>query len=217
MGTTHYPRSRLEDLSVFDEWWRSGVWASSPSPLARRRLEAAIALLGDRRYERALEIGCGTGAFARTLAPLAGRVVALDASREAIRIATSSAPAPNVGFEVANVMEYDLAAEGPWELVAISETLPYIGWAYSLYDLGWLLDEVFAAMAPRGRLLLVDTCSGADDPLYEPWLIATYRDLARNVGFVPEREEVLEGEENGVDYGFLLSLFTRPAGGGPAR
>src|ERR1041384_3969868 len=50
--------------------------------------------------EQALEIGCGTGAFARELAARCRRVVALDLSAEMIRVARSrSARFDNVEFQ----------------------------------------------------------------------------------------------------------------------
>ena len=50
--------------------------------------------------ENALEIGCGTGAFARVLAQRCRRVVALDLSAEMIRVArTRSREFENLDFE----------------------------------------------------------------------------------------------------------------------
>jgi ubiquinone/menaquinone biosynthesis C-methylase UbiE len=44
----------------------------------RRRLEMALKMLGDRRFERALEIGCGSGIFLPALCERARRVSAFD-------------------------------------------------------------------------------------------------------------------------------------------
>lgn len=60
----------------------------------------------------ALEIGCGTGAFARQLARHADHVLALDLSPEMIRVAQSrSQQLPNIEFQLADA----LAWEGPTE------------------------------------------------------------------------------------------------------
>ncbi len=51
----------------------------------------------------ALEIGCGTGAFARLLAKRSNRVLALDLSPHMVQIARDrSAQFPNIDFEVAD-------------------------------------------------------------------------------------------------------------------
>ena len=55
--------------------------------------------------EKALEIGCGTGAFARQLAGRCERVVGLDLSPEMIRVARSrSGQFENLEFELADAM-----------------------------------------------------------------------------------------------------------------
>lgn len=57
--------------------------------------------------ENALEIGCGTGAFARLLAKHSKRVVALDLSSEMIRVARSrSTQFENLEFELADAMTW---------------------------------------------------------------------------------------------------------------
>jgi ubiquinone/menaquinone biosynthesis C-methylase UbiE len=58
--------------------------------------------------QNALEIGCGTGVFARELARVCGRVVALDLSSQMIRIArTRSEQFDNVEFQLADAMTWD--------------------------------------------------------------------------------------------------------------
>jgi len=188
------------------------VWGTAdPSPLARRRFDAMLGLLTDRRYGRALEVGCGPGIFSRMLAPHVDHLRAVDVSAEAVALAKRAGDTPaNVSFEVADIMEYDLHAEGPWDLVVASEMWPYLGWMYSFYFVGWLASEIFAASASGARLMMVDTSSGAEDELLEPWLIATYRDLMQNVGYEREGETRLQGEEAGSEFEFLLTVFIKP-------
>ncbi|MEJ7785937.1 MAG: class I SAM-dependent methyltransferase, partial [Solirubrobacteraceae bacterium] len=136
-------------------------------------------------------------------------LTAVDVSRVAIDLARAEPSPAHVEFEVADIMEYDLHAAGPWDLVVASEMWPYLGWMYSFYFVGWLASEIYAASAPGARLLMVDTISGAEDALLEPWLIATYRDLMVNVGYEREKETRLEGEESGSAYEFLLTVFVK--------
>lgn len=61
-----------------------------------------------RDCENALEVGCGTGAFARLLAERSRRVVALDLSSEMIRVARSrSGRFENLDFQLADAMTWD--------------------------------------------------------------------------------------------------------------
>jgi len=58
--------------------------------------------------ENAIEIGCGTGAFARLLAKRCKRVVALDLSSEMIRVARArSSEFDNLEFDLADAMTWD--------------------------------------------------------------------------------------------------------------
>lgn len=61
-----------------------------------------------RDCENALEVGCGTGAFARLLAQRSTRVVALDLSSEMISVARSrSGRYQNLDFQLADAMTWD--------------------------------------------------------------------------------------------------------------
>lgn len=58
--------------------------------------------------ENALEIGCGTGAFARLLAKRVDRVVALDLSPQMIRLARErSEQYPNIDYQIADVLSWE--------------------------------------------------------------------------------------------------------------
>jgi SAM-dependent methyltransferase len=167
-------------------------------------------MLDECRYARAFEIGCGDGSYACLLARIADRIVALDIAPAAVARARSAEIGPGVvDFRVANIMEYDPRAEGPWDLIVMSETIYYLGWLYTFFDVGWLAAELFASTHGNGRLLLANTRSGVEEPLLRPWLIDSYRDLFRNVGYRLEAEEVFRGIKNGVELEVSISLFTK--------
>src|SRR2546426_1170195 len=63
------------------------------------------------KCERALEIGCGTGAFTRLLAKRVSHVTAIDLSGEMTRIARQrSVNYPNVEYHVGDILQMDLTA-----------------------------------------------------------------------------------------------------------
>jgi SAM-dependent methyltransferase len=97
----------------------------------------------------ALEIGCGTGTFARLLAARSEHVLALDLSPEMIRIARErSTQFPNIDFQCADVLDTPLPQES-FDCVASSATLHHLP-----------LREIFlklkAALKPGGVLLILD-------------------------------------------------------------
>lgn len=193
--------------TFFEQLWRRGdPWDFEHSEFERAKYARQLALVEDRRYGRVLEIGCGAGCFSARLARLADHVVALDVAPSAIARARASARGTGVvDFRVANVMDYDVRAEGPWDLVVLSETIYYLGWLYPFFDVAWLAAEIFAATASGGRLLMANTCGREKDYLMRPWLLRTYRDLFVNVGYRVEVEATFRGVKHGVELTALLS------------
>ena len=97
----------------------------------------------------ALEIGCGTGAFARRLAERAKNVIALDLSRQMIRVARSrSAKFPNIQFQVADVAHWDFPAEH-FDCIATIATLHHV-------QPGEVLLKMKAALRSGGVLMVLD-------------------------------------------------------------
>jgi SAM-dependent methyltransferase len=199
-----------EARQFFEQLWsESDPWKLDASALDQRRYARQLALLGDRRYLRALEIGCATGSFTRKLAPLCTELVAIDISEHAIKRARAT-PDTRAGiqYRVANVMELDFEREGAWDLVVLTETAYYLGWQYPMFEVGWLAHSLHQATRAKGRLLLVNTFSG-EEGIMSPWLIHSYRDLFRNAGYAVETEETMRGTKETVEFEILLSLFVK--------
>jgi SAM-dependent methyltransferase len=198
--------------AFFEELWQKGdPWEFETSEFEHRRCDRLFEILAGRRYTNVLEIGCGAGMFTRLLARLADRVVALDISTTAIECAKAAQPWPSsIEFQVANIMEYDAGAEGPWDLVVLSDTIYFIGWLYSFFDIGWLAKEIFDATRHGGRLLLPNCFGGAQEHLMSPFLIRTYRDLFVNVGYQIKTEENFRGTKNSAEIDMLITLFEKP-------
>jgi SAM-dependent methyltransferase len=93
-----------------DVWFRRGRYDLGPDGNARwfaetGRLEAIIdaaAMTGD-----VLELACGTGLFTRRLAPLAGRLTAVDASGAVIEINAGRVGDPSVRYLQADVFRWE--------------------------------------------------------------------------------------------------------------
>ncbi len=101
------------------------------------------------RCAEALEVGCGTGAFARRLAERADHVLALDLSPEMIRVARERSGAhANLDFELADVMSLDLPANR-FNCIATIATLHHLPFEPVLLRLR-------DALAPGGTLAVLD-------------------------------------------------------------
>jgi SAM-dependent methyltransferase len=133
----------------------------------------------------ALEIGCGKGEFSRRLAEESRRVLALDLSPEMIRIARErSAHLPNIEFQVADVMSYDLPSEG-FDCIASLATLHHL-------PLREILLKIKAALKPGGVLLILDLFepAGLTDALLNPLAVSVSVSLRliRQHRVLPSRE-----------------------------
>jgi SAM-dependent methyltransferase len=202
--------------SFFDAIWKDGdYWSFESSPFEAAKHARQLDLVRDRRYDRALEIGCGAGAFTRLLAQSCRNIVGLDVSAAAIERARARGTADGaIDFRVTNAMEYDPAPDGPFDLVVISETIYYLGWLYTLFEVAWFVATVFDATRDEGRLLMTNTHGTGEDRLHTRWLLGAYRDLLRNVGYRLDVEEPFSGEKDGVAIEATTYLFTKPAGAG---
>jgi 2-polyprenyl-3-methyl-5-hydroxy-6-metoxy-1,4-benzoquinol methylase len=167
-------------------------------------------MLDKPRYRRVLEIGCGAGTFTRRLAGQADEVLALDVSSEAIaRAKLAHSDLKHVEFCAGNIMEHNFRDDEPWDLIVISETIYFLGWLYSFFDVSWLASEMFEATRPGGEILLANTQFETGEPLLRTSIIRTYRDLFLNVGYELTAETILPGEKHGVYLEVLMTLFRK--------
>jgi SAM-dependent methyltransferase len=99
--------------------------------------------------DESLDIGCGTGAFARLLARRSTRVLALDLSPEMIRVAQKrSVGYPNIAYQVADMLEWDFPMER-FDCVASIATLHHL-------PMEPMLAAIKTALKPGGVLLILD-------------------------------------------------------------
>jgi SAM-dependent methyltransferase len=95
-----------------------------------------------------LDIGCGTGTFARLLARRSQHVLGLDLSPEMVRIAQErSKDFPNIKYRVADVLEQFPAQR--FDCIASIATLHHL-------PLDTVLGKMKAALNPGGVLLVLD-------------------------------------------------------------
>jgi ubiquinone/menaquinone biosynthesis C-methylase UbiE len=101
------------------------------------------------KCEHALEIGCGTGAFARDLAKRCRRVTALDLSSEMIRVARSrSGQFDNLEFQLADAMTWDFP-QARFDFICSIATLHHV-------EQRELLVKMREALKPGGVLVVLD-------------------------------------------------------------
>jgi len=101
------------------------------------------------RCGMALDLGCGTGAFARALAERADHVLALDLSPRMIAVARERASDQNnITFQVTDALQWEWP-EGQFDCIASIATLHHL-------PLAALLATMRRALAENGTLVVLD-------------------------------------------------------------
>jgi len=96
-----------------------------------------------------LDIGCGTGEFARLLAKRAARVTAIDLSPTMIKVAKQrSQELSTIDFQVADILQWELPVERFDAIVSIA-TLHHL-------PIERMLPILSAALKPGGKLVILD-------------------------------------------------------------
>ncbi len=125
-------------------------WRFTTSAYERAKYARTLAVLGDRRFVRALEVGCSIGVFTAQLAQRCDELVAIDISEAAVRAARwRTADRPGVRVEQRSLPEE--IPRGPFELVVCSEVLYYL----SAPLVGDALDALADRMSAGALLLAV--------------------------------------------------------------
>ena len=138
---------RLAGLSEEGAWDHSAYY----HPFLLRHLP--------ERFGEALEVGCGTGAFARLLANRCERVVAIDLSPRMVEVSRSRSKGhPNIEYEVADATSWRFPQEG-FDCVVSIMTMHHL-------PLGPTLRKMRDSLRPGGALVLLD--------LYQASSVADY-------------------------------------------
>lgn len=137
-------------------------WRFAESAYEQAKYAATLAALARPQYGRVLEVGCSIGVLTRDLAPRCGRLLALDAAAAPLEAARARcAELPQVGFRQMLVPQDWPVAEGPFDLILLSEVVYYLDAA----DVGRLAARVRDSLAPGGEVLLVHWTGATDYPL----------------------------------------------------
>lgn len=123
--------------------------------VARQRIERVLADLAPAG--RILELACGTGMWTQSLARWTDDLIAVDSAPEAIAIARGRCP-ETVRFAQTDL--FDSRAEDSYDTVFIGFFLSHVPSAR--FDS--VMEEIGRALAPGGRVLIVDEHIGVDRP-----------------------------------------------------
>ncbi len=124
------------------------MWERLPAELAPPDYEVRRRLLLDAVHpgDRALDLGCGEGAFTAVLAAAGAEAVGADVARAALSRAANMHP--ELDFRLTSIRGPLPFKDNEFDLVWASEVIEHIA------DTARWLSEVRRVLAPRGRLLI---------------------------------------------------------------
>jgi SAM-dependent methyltransferase len=141
----------------YEDWWhRRGRYDHAAEANRAWFAEVATVQGALERFAPAgeiLELACGTGLWTARLAPRATRLTAIDASAEVLALAREKVAAGNVEYVQADLFaweperRYDVCFFGFWLSHVPSELL------------GAFLAKVARALAPEGRVFIIDSAA----------------------------------------------------------
>ena len=115
-------------------------------------------------FQRALDVGCGTGLSTVALKEIAARVVGVDSSAEMIALARKHAP---IEFEVADA-EHLAFEDREFDLVTVSQAIHWFGRAS-------FLQEARRVTRTEGWLIVYDNYfAGGEKPAFNAWHQESY-------------------------------------------
>ncbi len=119
-----------------------------------RKYRTVMALLPDRHYARALDLGCGLGTLSRLLAQRAENVLGLDVAQSAVlRARARHGAVSNLAFQQGDIAGLPGLLDGRFDLITIMDTLYYLP-ATSDAALDDVAARVAALLEPGGVVIL---------------------------------------------------------------
>lgn len=149
--------------TAFDALYRDAPqndpWASTlpQYQYQRRKYDALVRLLPQRRFRRALDLGCGLGLLTERLARCAQEVIGIDVSSVAIHCAAERArELNNVQLRQGDITALAADLNGKFDLVVVADTIYYL--PPPIHDglLKQLAARLSRLLAPDGILMIVN-------------------------------------------------------------
>jgi 2-polyprenyl-3-methyl-5-hydroxy-6-metoxy-1,4-benzoquinol methylase len=146
----------------FEQLYRADPdpWNFATSAYEQQKYHATLAALGDRRFTRALEVGCSIGVLTERLAGRCEQLLALDFAPSAVAAARVRC-APYSGVRIEQMQVPQQWPEGWFDLILLSEVLYFL----DENDLKEVSARTVRSIVPGGQVVLVNYTGVTDDPV----------------------------------------------------
>ncbi|GBQ34794.1 methyltransferase domain-containing protein [Gluconacetobacter azotocaptans] len=137
-------------------------WGFETRDYERRKYARTLAVLGGRRFDFALELGCSIGVMTAELAPYCSRLLGVDVAEAALLRARARCRGwPGVSFHQGHLPgAFPALPPGSCDLIVVSEFLYFLSRA----DIGGLAERVLTVRRSDAAILLVNWTGPTDTP-----------------------------------------------------
>jgi 2-polyprenyl-3-methyl-5-hydroxy-6-metoxy-1,4-benzoquinol methylase len=152
---------RSREARYFEQLYQRDLdpWRFATSAYERAKYAATIDALGQRRFARALEVGCSIGVLTQHLADCCDAILGIDIAAAPLRMAKAyCCDRPQITFRRMAVP--DQWPAGSFDLIILSEVLYFLSPA----DICRLVARVTGSLSPGGLILLVNWLGATDNP-----------------------------------------------------
>lgn len=144
--------------------------------MARERLQ----MLGFETFERFLDLGCGTGLAGEALEDMVSHLTGVDIAEGMIEIADEKEIYDRLfAAEAVRFLNSD-HAEGPWDLIAATDVLPYLG------DAAPLFAAVAGQAAPGGVFVFSTETLPEEAFSAQGWRVTPHHRFAHEPEYISE-------------------------------
>lgn len=182
---------------VFERLFQGGSdpWGLESSPYEQQKLARVLECLPDCPVSFAVELGCAIGVGTLALAQRCGRVLAVDASENALSIARQRCGAQDhvIFLRAFLPVDYPVAEASGCDLVLISEVLYFL----TAEDIQRLAVMVLESLVPAGHILLVNWTGETDTPCTGDEAAEHFMQICREAGWQADLSE--RGERYRID------------------
>lgn len=164
----HRLRSEHDNAKSFELLYRErkDPWGLDSPQFRYQQIKynTMLSLLPNRRYKRALDLGCGLGYLTRRLADHSDQVLGVDVSHSAVeQVRREATKQSNLQFQQGDLLTLGRELDNGFDLLVIADTLYYLS-PLTEEVLEAARERVARLLVPGGILLLVNHFTFNFDP-----------------------------------------------------
>lgn len=174
------------------------------------KLGSILNEIKDRKYNNALEIGCGEGFLTVQLLKCCNQIIGIDISPTAIQRAQQRYKKEGIIFKCMNIINFQ--PNNLFDLIVAVDICYYLAQEHSWKHIQEELSKWANLLHPKGQIVLAHGFNESSHP--KDWLgcniMEGYRKILENAGLCLKKEKTIHGVKEGISHSCLISILEKP-------